>query len=88
MQIEVTEKEARGIYSQRYLAKSSKFKYFYLPLLIVGIAFIVSLFSMQYIGDWLGLLLFIIMISPPAYLYIRISRSTRKYARKQIEEQV
>lgn len=87
MQIEVTEKEARGIYSQRYLAKISKVKYFYLPLVIAGIALLAGLYSMPYIGDWLGVLLFAILISPSLYLFWRTSHNSGKYAKTQLEEQ-
>lgn len=87
MQIELTEKEARGIYSQRYLAKSSRFKYLYLPLLIAGVALVVSLFSMAFIGDWPGLLLFVILISPSVYLFWRLTHNSGEYAKKQLGEQ-
>ena len=87
MQIEVTEIEAKSIYSQRYVSGVSRFKYQFLPLIIAGVAMLVSLFSMSYIGDWLGLLLFVVLLSPSGYLYWSLIRNSRNYAKKQIEGQ-
>ena len=87
MQIEVAEKEALGIYAQRYLGRSSHMKRLYLPLLIATIAFVVSLFLMPYIGDWLGFLLFFILVSPIIYISWRRLYNSNKYARSQIKEQ-
>ena len=87
MQMEVTEKEAKSIYSQRYLAKSSRVRYLYLPIVIAFVALVVSLYSMQHIGDWLGVFLFAILISPSVYLFWRVSHNSDKYAKSQIEEQ-
>ena len=85
MQMEVTEKEARGIYSRRYLSQCNRFVYKYLPMILIGIALLVSLISMQYIGDWPGVLVFIILLSPAFYLFWRLTRKERKYINSQIK---
>jgi len=86
MYMEVTEEEAKSIYSQRYLAKSSRLKYLYLPIVIAFIALVASLYSMPRIGDWLGVLFFSILISPSVYLFWRVTHNSGKYAKTQIEE--
>jgi len=85
MQIEVTEKEALGIYSQRYMDKRKKAKC--IPLFILAVAIIVSWFTLSEARQWLSLVILVIIASPAIYMSLRTARASGKYARKQIEEQ-
>jgi len=88
MRIEVTEKEAHYVYSQRYLDKHGGNKFIIFKMLpILAVASIASLLIMIYINDWLGLVALIFIASPTVYLALRLLRNSCKYANKQIGEQ-
>jgi len=84
MQIEVTEKEAREIYSLRYLHQHRK-----KPLIVLGASFTATIIAyfliVTYINEWVALLAGVFMF-PALYMTIRMSRASGKYARSQIEE--
>ena len=85
MQIEVTGKEAREIYSQRYLDGKGKVMR-YLPSVIFSVALIASLSIMYFVHDWLGVGAFIVLSAPSIFLTLKVARASGKYARDQIWE--
>jgi len=86
MQIEVTDSEAMQIYSQRHWKSKGKKKY--LPLIILAMAFSVSIFIYSPGREWLSLAILIFLTSPAVYLSLKSARASGKYARNQIEGQI
>jgi len=84
MQIEVTNREARGIYSQRYINNLGSTNYIPSVILLVGL--VLALFMMYYGFPWLGVGFFVLMSFPSIFLTLRIARNSSKYAKKMIEE--
>lgn len=83
--MEVTEKEALEIYSQRYFKSAGKKRY--LPSVIMMVAILVGILLMSFVHpDWLGLIVCIILATPAAFLLRKELRASGKYARKQVEE--
>jgi len=88
MLIEVTEKEAKEIFSQRYIAKLGKRKYLPLAMLIAGaIVGFVCCEILSRTNEWLGVAVLAILLSPAIYFSSRLSFASKKYAKKHIEEQ-
>jgi len=86
MQIEVTEEEAMGIYSQRYLDNRGKVKR-HLPFALLTLATIAGLCVMYLVNDWLGVAVVVVLVSPSVVMFLKALRASGKYARSQIEEQ-
>ena len=88
MIMEVTEKEAMEIYSQRYLDEKRSGKFLLLKVIpIVAIAFVASYLVMITTNkDWLGYVTLITLGFPPLYFWMRFLRRSGKYAKSQIEE--
>lgn len=85
MPIEVTKKEAMGIYSQRYLDSRGKVMN-YLPVVLFLVALIAGVSIMTLVNDWLGVAVFIALSSPSIFMSLKVARASGKYARSQIEE--
>lgn len=90
MQIEVTEKEAHGIYSQRYLdlngGRRSGIIFGVSAIITIVAFFFISKYCATYfLSEWLALSAGVLMI--PAFLHtIKLSRASGKYAREKIGE--
>ena len=84
MRIEVTEKEAMEIYSQRYTRQQRKRS---LPLFSFSavVTLVAFYFISTYINAWLGLVA-IVLIIPSIYVSLRLARASCKYAQNQIKE--
>lgn len=85
MQIEITEKEALGIYSQRYLDGLSR-KRKYLPVAISVLALVIGIGVMSFVHDWLGAGAFVVLASPSVFMVLREARASRKYFIDQMME--
>ena len=86
MRIEVTEKEAMEIYSQRFLDSKGKLMK-YLPPVIFSVALIAGVSIMYFVHDWLGVAVFIALSSPSIFMSLKAARASSKHARSQIEGQ-
>ena len=84
MQIEVTEKEARDIYSRRYTRKKGWRLGVFLGVSVV-IALIGNVLAI-YFGIWV-LLCAVVPLIIALYKIARLSQTSNKYARSQIKEQ-
>jgi len=86
MQIEVTEKEAMEIHSQRYFKKLGKKAY--LPLILLGIGATIgfTLLIISAFTYWWGVIILAILLLPAVYMSLNSSRASGKYAKKQVEE--
>ena len=85
MQIEVTEKEAMGIYSERHYDKLGKKRY--IPPAIFAIALFAGLMVMYYVNDWMGVGVFVLLSIPSVFMTLKSARTSGQYAKKLIEEQ-
>jgi len=85
MQIEVTEEEAKGLFTQRYLDKKRKGTLIALATSIL-ITIVVWAILNAYYGQWVGLASLLIL-APVMYLGRRRYIESLKYAKSQIEEQ-
>ena len=85
MQIEVTEKEARGIYATRYLNIRGKKNY--IPPVILLVALIIAMAMMNSGYYWLGIIVFVLLSIPSVFLTLKSARASGQYAKKLIEEQ-
>ena len=85
MRIEVTEKEAKELYTQRYLDKKRKGT---LIVLVTSILITIVAWAVlnAYYGQWIGLAAILIMV-PVMYLGRRRYVESLNYAKSQIEEQ-
>ena len=84
MLIEVTEKEAIEIYSQRYIDNKGKVKN-YLPVVLFFVAVIAGASILTLVNDWLGVAVFIVLSSPVIFMSLKVAKASGKYARSQIE---
>jgi len=88
MQIEVTEKEALEIYSQRYYKSKGKVMR-YLPPVIFSVALIAGVSVMYFVHDWLGVGVFIVLSAPSIFMTLKEAKASGKYARnlkRQVKE--
>lgn len=87
MQIEVTEKEAREIYSQRYFNSLGKRKFLPFAILVLGaiIGFACCIVVSQG-NEWLGVTALAILLSPAIYMSLRAKKASRKYFIDQMME--
>ena len=84
MQIEVTEREAMGIYSQRYLDSLGRKRY--IAPVIFAVALLLALLTMYYVDDWLGVGVFVVLSSPSIYITFKNAKDSGKYAKRLIED--
>ena len=82
--MEVTEKEAMEIYSQRYFDSKGKRKYLSPIILVLGA--VIGFFIASSVNGWLGVAIFGILVTPGMYVHLKSLRASGKYAKKQIEE--
>jgi len=86
MKLEVTEQEAKGIYRQRYIREKVGNKFLYLiiyPLLFLSV--VVGWWVMS-VNDWLGFVVFAVLVLLPVGLVVRKAKRAKAYACSQIAE--
>lgn len=84
MQIDVTEKEAKEIYSRRFYESKGKVMR-YLPPVIFSVALIAGVSVMYFVHDWLGVGVFITLSIPSIFMTLKEANASAKYARSQIK---
>lgn len=83
MQLEVTEKEALAIYSDRYLKSRGKLRYL-LPASFI-LALVGGIVVIYYSNNWLGLSVFAVLYFVGLYFIYRMVKASKQYAQRQIE---
>lgn len=86
MRIEVTEKEAMLIYSERYLRQRRR--KFYVVAVAFGVLAALAFFITGYYisSDWLAAASACLLLSPIIYKILRDAHNSGKYARRMIRE--
>ena len=86
MQIEVTEREAKMVFCNRYMEKNGGDRFFFLKIIpVLVVAVIASYFVMTYVNDWLGVAVLVIVASPTVILYLKLHKASRRYINEQMK---
>lgn len=84
MKIEVTEKEAMGIFERRHYTESKRLRYFY--IMIAGLATtFVMLATLSGIAQYMSVVVWLIACTPMAIHSVKRDKAAKKYALSQIE---